>query len=154
MSCIFGENRDIFFPKLSESLHLISFADIAIKYLNDKGFEPYICETEDEARELIKTLPEQGKWPCLFTKSDTTGEKDFEEFYTDKEVLDMGRFENLGVIKNEPEFDENQLNNFKDSISQLKSDMSWDKKSIVSEFFKMIPKFEYHDNGKYLDGKM
>jgi len=154
MSCIFGENRDIFFPKLSESLHLISFADIAIKYLNDKGFEPYLCETEDEARELIKTLPEQGKWPCLFTKSDTTGEKDFEEFYTDKEVLDMDRFENLGVIKNEPEYDENQLNNFKDTISQLKSGMSWDKKLIVNEFFKMIPKFEYHDNGKYLDGKM
>ena len=154
MSCIFGENRDIFFPKLSESLHLISFADIAIKYLNDKGFEPYLCETEDEARELIKILPEQGKWPCLFTKSDTTGEKDFEEFYTDKEVLDMDRFENLGVIKNEPEYDENQLNNFEDTISQLKSSMSWDKKSIVKEFFKMIPKFRYYDNSKYLDGKM
>ena len=154
MSCIFGENRDIFFPKLSESLHLISFADIAIKYLNNKGFEPYLCETEDEARELIKTLPEQGKWPCLFTKSDTTGEKDFEEFYTDKEVLDMDRFENLGVIKNEPEYDENQLNNFESTISQLKSSMDWDKKSIVNEFFKMIPKFGYHDNGKYLDGKM
>jgi FlaA1/EpsC-like NDP-sugar epimerase len=154
MSCIFGENRDIFFPKLSESLHLISFADIAIKYLNDKGFEPYLCNTEDEARELIKTLPEQGKWPCFFTKSDTTGEKDFEEFYTDKEVLDMGRFENFGIIKNEPEYDENQLNNFEDAISQLKSSMSWDKKSIVNEFFKMIPEFGYHDNGKYLDGKM
>jgi FlaA1/EpsC-like NDP-sugar epimerase len=154
MSCIFGENRDIFFPKLSESLHLISFADIAIKYLNDKGFEPYLCNTEDKARELIKTLPEQGKWPCFFTKSDTTGEKDFEEFYTDKEVLDMGRFENFGIIKNEPEYDENQLNNFEDAISQLKSSMSWDKKSIVSEFFKMIPEFGYHDNGKYLDGKM
>ena len=154
MSCIFGENRDIFFPKLSESLHLISFADIAIKYLNDKGFEPYLCETEDEARELIKTLPEQGKWPCLFTKSDTTGEKDFEEFYTDKEILDMNRFENLGVIKNEPEYNETQLNNFEDTIRQLKSSMNWDKKSIVNEFFKMIPKFGYHDNGKYLDGKM
>jgi len=154
MSCIFGENRDIFFPKLSESLHLISFADIAIKYLNDKGFEPYLCNTEDEARELIKTLPEQGKWPCLFTKSDTTGEKDFEEFYTDKETLDMDRFKNLGVIKNEPEYNETQLNNFEDTIRQLKSSMNWDKKSIVNEFFKMIPKFGYHDNGKYLDGKM
>jgi FlaA1/EpsC-like NDP-sugar epimerase len=154
MSCIFGENRDIFFPKLSEALHLISFADIAIKYLKDKGFEPYLCNTEDEARKLIKTLPEQGKWPCLFTKSDTTGEKDFEEFYTDKEVLDMDRFENLGVIKNEPEYDEDLLNNFEDAISQLKSGMSWDKKLIVNEFFKMIPKFGYHDNGKYLDGKM
>jgi FlaA1/EpsC-like NDP-sugar epimerase len=154
MSCIFGENRDIFFPKLSQALHLISFADIAIKYLKSKGFEPYLCNTEDEARELIKTLPGQGKWPCLFTKSDTTGEKDFEEFYTDKEELDMDRFENLGVIKNEPEYDENLLNNFEDAISQLKSSMSWDKKSIVNEFFKMIPEFGYHDNGKYLDGKM
>ena len=154
MSCIFGENRDIFFPKLSEALHLISFADIAIKYLNDKGFEPYLCDTEDEARELIKTLPEQGKWPCLFTKSDTTGEKDFEEFYTDKETLNMERFENLGVIKNEPEYNESQLNNFKDTIEQLKSSMNWDKKAIVNEFFKMIPEFGYHDNGKHLDGKM
>ncbi len=57
MSCIFGKNRDIFFPKLSEALHLISFVDIAVKYLKDKGFEPYFCNTEDEARELIKTLP-------------------------------------------------------------------------------------------------
>ena len=90
----------------------------------------------------------------MFTKSDTTGEKDFEEFYTDKEILDMNRFENLGVIKNEPEYDENQLNNFKDAISQLKSGMSWDKKSIVNEFFKMIPEFNYYDTGRYLDGKM
>ena len=154
MSCIFGENRDIFFPKLSEALHLISFSDIAIKYLKDKGFESYLCNTEDEARELIKTLPEQGKWPCLFTKSDTTGEKDFEEFYTDKEVLDMERFENLGVIKNEPEYNENQLNSFESAINQLKSTMNWYKKSIVSEFFKMIPDFDYEDKGKYLDGKM
>ncbi|MCW9067877.1 MAG: UDP-N-acetylglucosamine 4,6-dehydratase, partial [Sulfurimonas sp.] len=99
MSCIFGENRDIFFPKLSEELDLISFADIAVKYLENLGYEPYLCSDEDEARELAKTLPKEGKWPCLFTSSDTTGEKDFEEFFTDKEVLDMQRFENLGVIK-------------------------------------------------------
>ena len=154
MSCIFGENRDIFFPKLSEALHLISFADIAIKYLKGKGFEPHLCKTEDEARELIKILPEQGKWPCLFTESDTTGEKDFEEFYTDKEILDINRFENLGVIKNEPVYDEYKLNNFESAISILKSNMAWDKQVIVNEFFKIIPEFEYHDNGKYLNGKM
>lgn len=154
MSCIFGENRDIFFPKLSDALHLISFADIAIKYLNDKGFEPYLCDTEDEARELIKTLPEQGKWPCLFNKSDTTGEKDFEEFYTDEEVLDLEAFENLGIIKNKPLFNEEKLNNFEDVMDKLKSNMDWNKKSIVNEFFKMIPGFDYSDRGKYLDGKM
>ena len=69
-------------------------------------------------------------------------------------MLDMNRFENLGVIKNDPEYDETQLNNFTDAIGQLKSSMDWDKKSIVNEFFKMIPKFGYHDNGKYLDEKM
>jgi UDP-N-acetylglucosamine 4,6-dehydratase len=154
MSCIFGENRDIFFPKLSEALHLISFADIAIKYLKDKGYEPYLCKTEGEARKLIKTLPGQGKWPCLFTKSDTTGEKDFEEFYTDKEMLDMDRFENLGVIKNTPVFNENQLNQFESVINILKSNMSWTKKQIVNQFFEMIPNFKYKDTEKYLDSKM
>lgn len=154
MSCIFGENRDIFFPKLSENLHLISFADIAIKYLKEKGFEPVLCESEDEARELAKTLPEQGKWPCLFTGSDTTGEKDFEEFFTDAETLDMERFVNLGVIKNEPEFNSELLKEFEETISAMKKELAWDKKSIVELFFKMIPDFGHKETGKYLDGKM
>jgi len=154
MSCIFGENRDIFFPKLSESLHLISFADIAIKYLNNKGFEPYLCNTEDEARSLVNVLLKQDKWPCLFTKSDTTGEKDFEEFYTDKEVLDMRRFKSLGVIKNTPEFDEHKLNKFEAEIKTMKSQLSWNKQQIVDQFFYMIPDFDYEDRGRYLDGKM
>jgi FlaA1/EpsC-like NDP-sugar epimerase len=154
MSCIFGENRDIFFPKLNKGLHLISFADIAVKYLRDKGFEPYLCDTEDQARELVKTLPKQGKWPCLFTKSDTTGEKDFEEFYTDREVIDMDKFENLGVIKNEPEFNGDKLNQFENAINQLKSSLLWTKQQIVDQFFIMIPGFGYKDKGKYLDSKM
>ena len=154
MSCIFGENRDIFFPKLSESLHLISFADIAVKYLKQKGFEPALCSNEDEARELAKTLPEQGKWPCLFTGSDTTGEKDFEEFFTDEEILDMERFHNLGVIKNEPEFNVQLIQEFEETISNMKKDLAWDKESIVELFFKMIPDFGHKETGKYLDGKM
>jgi FlaA1/EpsC-like NDP-sugar epimerase len=154
MSCIFGENRDIFFPKLSEALHLISFSDIAIKYLEDKGYEPFVCSTEDEARELIKFLPEQGKWPCLFTESDTTGEKDFEEFYTDSETLDMNRFSNFGVIKNQPKYNDEQLNHFENTIGELKSSLKWTKKQIVDQFFTMLPEFDYKDKGKYLDGKM
>lgn len=154
MSCIFGENRDIFFPKLSESLHLISFSDIAIKYLKSKGYEAYICKSEDEARELINSLLGQGKWPCFFTESDTTGEKFFEEFYTDLEILDLDKFESIGVIKNSLSYNEKKLNNFENMVRKFKSDMNWSKKSIVNEFFKMIPEFEYQDNGKYLDGKM
>lgn len=154
MSCIFGENRDIFFPKLSEDLHLISFADIAVKYLEAKGYEPYLCKDEEEARELAKTLPQQGKWPCLFTSSDTTGEKDFEEFFTDAETLDMDRFENLGVIKNEANFNDDLLNDFENTIISLKEKREWTKEQIVELFFKMIPDFGHKETGKYLDGKM
>ena len=154
MSCIFGENRDIFFPKLSEKLDLISFADIAVKYLEQKGYEPYLCEDEDEARRLAKTLPKEGKWPCLFTGSDTTGEKDFEEFFTDNETLDMDKFINLGVIKNEVLFDEELLNSFETTIKGFKEKLSWNKEEIVKEFFKMIPDFGHKEKGKYLDEKM
>lgn len=154
MSCIFGDNRDIFFPKLSESLHLITFAEIAKKYLAEKGYETHLCSNEDEARELINTLPAQGKWPCLFTTSDTTGEKDFEEFFTDKESLDMERFENLGIIKNAPEYNAELLALFEETISQLKQQKAWTKSQIVDLFFKMIPDFGHKETGKYLDSKM
>ena len=154
MSCIFGDNRDIFFPKLSEELHLISFADIAVKYLEQKGLEPVVCLDEDEARELAKTLPKQGKWPCLFTNSDTTGEKDFEEFYTDQEVLDMDRFNNLGIIKNEALYDEALLDEFEERIFSMKNSLAWSKDDLVQMFFRMIPDFCHKETGKYLDSKM
>jgi len=154
MSCIFGENRDVFFPKLSESLHLISFADIAVKYLAEIGYEPYLCETEAEARDNVENLIKQKKWPCLFTESDTTGEKDFEEFFTDNEVLDMDRFENLGVIKNEANFDQFKLEKFTNVINQMKAEKIWDKEGIVDLFHEMIPNFGHKETGKYLDSKM
>ena len=154
MSCIFGENRDIFFPKLREELHLITFADIAVKYLHNLGYEPYLCSSENEARELIHSLPQQKKWPCLFTKSDTTGEKDFEEFFTDQEILDMDRFINLGIIKNKLEFDAEKLNHFETTIQSLKKNTSWSKQDILNEFFTLIPDFQHKETGKYLDAKM
>ncbi|BCK22169.1 UDP-N-acetylglucosamine 4,6-dehydratase [Vibrio cholerae] len=154
MSCIFGENRDIFFPKLSEALHLITFADIAVKYLKQRGYEPHLCANEDEARELAKKLPAQGKWPCLFTESDTTGEKDFEEFFTDKEVLDMARFENLGIIKNDPLYQPELLSLFETQVGQMKAAREWTKEQIVDLFFTMIPDFGHKETGKYLDSKM
>ncbi|WP_272688344.1 UDP-N-acetylglucosamine 4,6-dehydratase [Providencia sp. PROV142] len=154
MSCIFGDNRDIFFPKLSEALHLITFADIAIKYLNQRGYEPYLCKNEDEARELSSKLSSKNQWPCLFTESDTTGEKDFEEFYTENETLDMARFENLGIIKNEANYQPELLNLFETQISQMKEKKEWNKEQIIDLFFKMIPDFGHKETGKYLDSKM
>jgi FlaA1/EpsC-like NDP-sugar epimerase len=154
LACIFGENRDIFFPKLSDDLHLISFAEIAVKYLKQIGYEPFICSSEGEARQLAKTLPEQGKWPCLFINSDTSGEKDFEEFFTENETLDMARFYNLGVIKNEPDFDNQSLDQFIQFIDQSKLNKRWTKEQIVVEFHKMLSDFGHKETGKYLDEKM
>lgn len=162
MSCIYGENRDIFFPKLSENLHLITFSEIAERYLKAKGYRPYICETEEEARVFFKMenstidrLKNDVKvWPCLFTKSDTTGEKDFEEFFTEHEILDMKRFENLGVIKNKLDFNEEKLQYFETNISEMKRRKVWKKKDLVSLFYQMIPDFGHKETGKYLDSKM
>jgi len=154
LSSLLGENRDIFFPKLSEELHLITFAEIAQKYLRTKGFEPYLCENEDEARDLIKKLPQQGKWPCLFTPSNTTGEKDFEEFFTDNEDLDMGRLDSVGVIRNQPDFDESKLDEFMNGIEALRSKATWSKDDIVKLYFGLLPEFAHKETGKYLDQRM
>jgi FlaA1/EpsC-like NDP-sugar epimerase len=158
MSCIFGENRDIFFPKLSENLHLITFAEIAEKYLKHKGLEPFICQIEDEARAFFANSQQlkakSHQWPCLFTSSDTTGEKDFEEFFTKNETLDMDHFQNLGIIKNELENYYEPLDYFEHSIRLMKEMKSWTKQEIVDLFYFMIPDFMHKETGKYLDGKM
>lgn len=154
MSCVYGENRDVFFPKLNENLHLITFAEIAVKFLHNLGYEPYLCKDEEEARILIDTLPDEGKWPCLFAMSDTTGEKDFEEFYTNDEVLDLARFNNLGIIKNNSNIQSEKLNHFTEQILKMRTDGLWNKNQIVELFHEMIPNFGHKETGKYLDAKM
>lgn len=154
MSCIFGENRDVFFPKLSEAIHLIKFTDIAEKYLKELGYEPFICQSEDEARDRVIELKEKGQWPCFFDASDTTGEKEFEEFFTDNEKLDLVRFNNLGVIKNEAIFDNKELNYFSEKIISWNAEGIWRKEEIVELFKEILPELDYEDKGKYLDAKM
>jgi FlaA1/EpsC-like NDP-sugar epimerase len=154
LSCLLGENRDIFFPKLSEHLHLTTFSDIAVRYLNELGFEPHECASEDEARDRADELIKQKKWPCFFFKSDTTGEKDFEEFFTDQETLDVIRFESVGVIKNAPTFDSALLQRFTATIESIKSKPSWGKAELVNLFDDMIPDFAHKETGKYLDARM
>jgi hypothetical protein len=99
-------------------------------------------------------LPLQKKWPCLFLSSDTTGEKDFEEFFTENETLDMNRFQNIGIIKNEAEIKVEKINLFSSSIEKMKAEKKWTKNQIVNLFFQMIPDFGHKETGKYLDSKM
>jgi hypothetical protein len=103
---------------------------------------------------LVTSLPEKGIWPCLFTASDTTGEKDFEEFFTENEVLDLERFQSLGIIKNESIYDPGLLDYFSDTIKTMKENGRWEKEELVDLFHKMIPDFGHLETGKYLDGKM
>ena len=154
MSGLLGDNRDIFFPKLNEQLDLITFSDIAERYLHDLGYEPHHCKSEDEARDSAMELINKRQWPCYFFKSDTTGEKDFEEFYTDAENIDMHKFKSVGVIKNEPLYDENKLNQFLLNIEELQSNGNWNKQEIIKLFFDLLPEFAHKETGKYLDGRM
>ena len=128
MSGLLAENREILFPKLSEHLHLITFSDIAERYLRQMGYEPFRCASEEEARDRAAELIAKKQWPCYFFSSDTTGEKDFEEFFTDKEDLDMSRFDGVGVIKNKPIYSTQKLDDFSSKMNILSSQ--------IGDFFK------------------
>ena len=154
MSCILGENRDIFFPKLSTESDLMKFSDIAERYLHHMGYTPFECNSEEEARYLSLDLIKEKKWPCFFSFSDTTGEKDVEEFYTDSESLVLDKFHSVGIVKNEAKFKLEDLNNFEKEIEKIRNSNNWNKNEIVSLFVDMIPELRYEDVGKYLDSKM
>jgi FlaA1/EpsC-like NDP-sugar epimerase len=154
LSCLLGDNRDVFFPKLSEKLHLTTFSDIAIRYLDMHGYEPVICTTEEEARSLVAELAPRRRWPCYFFDSDTTGEKDFEEFFTERETLDMVRFQSVGVIKNAPERDDPRPGRFMAEIASIKARKSWTKEEIVALFQEMLPEFGHKEAHKNLDQRM
>lgn len=159
MSCLLGDNKDIFFPKLSEELHLITFAEIAVNYLNQLGYEPYICSSEEEARQFFNTnnqslITDNKYWPCYFTRSDTTGEKDFEEFFMEGETLDLERFENLGIVKSSLSYQEDKLDWFLSEINNMMDRKHWQKSDLVHLFNELLPAFDHKETGKYLDSKM
>lgn len=154
MSALFGENCDIFFPKPNEHLFLIKFSEIAKKYLKNKNLEPILCKNEDEARNFLSSTTTINRWPCLFTKSTTTGEKNYEEFFTYKEKLDMNTFSSIGIIKNKNFFNEDLLDKFESNINKLKQQSTWTKIDILNNFLKILPDFNHKETGTYLDEKM
>ena len=154
MSCLFGENRDVFFPKLDTELNLVTFSSIADKYLLSLGYEPVQCATEQEARDRVTELKAKHKYPVYYFKSDTTGEKDFEEFYTEEEDLDFDRFSDIGVIKNRINYSDEKLNRFATEIQKMKGRGCWTRGDLIDLFNWMIPNFNHKETGKFLDGRM
>lgn len=154
LSTLLGENRDTFFPKLSAELNLITFSDIAVRYLESQGYEAVECSSEDEARAKVGELQSKKKWPVYFFQSDTTGEKPFEEFYTTNESIDLDKFQGVGIIHNPPEKDEKTLEQFRNHYKDLVWKGKWEKEEIVKMIVKAVPELEHEEKGLYLDGKM
>ena len=121
----------------------MTFSSIAEKYLENLGYEPVKCGTEQEARDRVLELKADHKYPVYFFESDTTGEKDFEEFYTDNEILDMDRFDSIGIIKNELSYDPGKLEGFKDRIDAMRKKGSWERGEHIDLFNEMIPNFDH-----------
>ncbi len=156
--CLFsilqGRDREIYFPKLSPRLHLITFASMAERYLQSMGYDPYLCDSEEEARRRVDELAAKRQWPCYFFKTDTTGEKDFEEFYTDSEQVDWDRYAEMGVVRNEAVADAQQLQCFAQRIAELRRSQQWTKRELLEAFGDLLPNFAHKETGKSLDDRM
>jgi FlaA1/EpsC-like NDP-sugar epimerase len=153
LACILGNSKEIFFPKLDMKNDLINFADIFPPLLKELGFEPVILDSDQKARESTHLINE-GKYPVFVFKTDTSGEKLFEEFYTDDEPYDLGRYNALGVISKEPIYTTQTFCEIFNELDLLLTKEKLLKIEIVSWLKKYIPEFEHIETGLGLDKKM
>ena len=155
LSCLLGDSGDIFFPKLDPNTELKTFSDIAIQFLDFHGLKPIYTSSEEEAKSIAQQLSDSSdEYPVYFFESETSGEKSYEEFYTEHEQLDMNSFVNLGVIKNTPR---PPLEKIKAIIGKLNlsfENQDLSKADIVSIINEYIPNFSHIETGKNLDQKM
>ncbi|MBT3384085.1 MAG: polysaccharide biosynthesis protein [Prolixibacteraceae bacterium] len=155
IASILGEPGDIFYPKLDEEKDMIPFDRIARDLIISLGLEPEICFTEEEARQKALVLSEKpGSWPILFFKSNTSGEKSFEEFFTENEILDTESFVSLGVIKNSVKLSKKKLDLIINNLEDLFKKETTTKAEIVDALKEYLPNFVHIETGKGLDSKM
>jgi FlaA1/EpsC-like NDP-sugar epimerase len=154
ISCTTGQNAELFIPKIEQRLPLTSFAEIAEKFLNHLGFELYICNSEEEARNLAPTLPAKGKWACYISQTDTTGEKEQEEFYTDSDLIDWTRYKDIGVTELSFKGNQELLEKFLSELERMRKRKEWTKSELVNLFKEILPEFNHFETYRYLDDKM
>jgi FlaA1/EpsC-like NDP-sugar epimerase len=155
-SLVLGAHREIFFPNLDAGLHLLTFSEIAIRFLEENGYEPVLVDSEDEARARVAELAANRRWPCHFFESDTSGEKPFEEFYGTQDTVDFTRFRDLGVIQ-APSLSATQhaeVSRFLEVIAQLRKRGHWDKATLVQAITQACPGLDHVDTGRTLDNRM
>ena len=155
IASVLGESGDIIFPKLDEERDMISFDAIALDLLRYLGLEADTCSSEEEARQKALLLTEGSKsYPVYFFDTDTSGEKPYEEFFTEKEVIDNDRFTSLGVVKNSVKRDFREIDEIFSKLKQIFASGNVSKADIVETLKEWLPDFEHIEKGKGLDSKM
>ena len=154
MACILGTTGQIYFPKLKKE-QVLTFSEIATQLLKDLGYEPLECKSEAEAIAKAESRKETDKWyPVYFSKSDTTGEKPYEEFYTEGEQVALDRYASLGVISLQSFKKITEIESFIDKLTQLFNNPATEKKDITSLMKTFLVIFDHQETGRYLDSKM
>ena len=151
LATLLGETGNIFFPKLDFHEDQIYFKEIALDFLKENGFEPQLVKSEKEAKEFdFDSNP--SKYPIYFFKTDTSGEKTYEEFYTEEEDYEINKFDALGFIKTP--YIKISFDGVESDFESVFSDTNSQKSHIVRVIKKYVPDFEHIETGKHLDQKM
>lgn len=154
LACMLGSNREIFFPKLKET-QMMTFDAIATALLKEYGYEVLQCNSDEEAIDRAYALKEGStQYPVHYAMSDTSGEKAYEEFFTDEENVDMKRFGALGVITDKELSDKESVKVLFDELEKAFENLHVKKEDIIHIIKKFLPNFEHIETGKSLDVKM
>lgn len=154
LACMLGRNREIYFPKLEEK-KMKTFSSIATDFLHENGYEVLECNSDQEAIDKTEDLKKGSKkYPVHYSCSDTTGEKAYEEFFTDSEQTDMSRFESLGVVTNRTARPLSEIRELFTKLEFAFDKTETTKVEIVKILKDFLPNFEHEEKGKSLDSKM
>ena len=154
LACMLGNNREIFFPKLREEQEM-TFSDIAEQLLKVKGYNIEYCDSDEQAiDEAVNLKNGSNDYPVHFSESDTTGEKPYEEFFTDSEKTDVSRFLALGIIIDKEKRDKHDIDSFIGKLSEAFDRNVTTKEEIVEIIHSFLPNFKHNEMGKSLDEKM
>lgn len=154
LACILGRGGEVFFPKLSEN-QMLTFSTICENFVKAEGFEKKECNSDADAKKFASDMNHKNTlYPVVYFKSDTTGEKAYEEFYTPGEKIDLQRFQALGVIEQTTRHDIVEVNKFFDKLESIFNDKEFTKAQVVEAIKEFIPNFEHVEKGKNLDQKM
>lgn len=154
LACILGNSGEVFFPKLGED-QMITFSCFCKKFIETAGYKEHQCTSDKEAVEFAANRTEgDSDYPVVYFKSDTTGEKDFEEFYVPGEKLNMERFSALGVIEETVRRPMEEVDSFFTELEGIFQKDDFTKAEIVEALKKFLPNFEHEEKGKNLDQKM